>query len=130
MLTIVCVAPGRLERREMPLPEAAPGLVAVDIRAVGICGTDYHIFEGTHPFLAYPRIMGHELSGVVAATDAQGAAAEAAAPENSTGEPGAPEAAEPDAGGGGQAAGEPGSLAEFSGSAASAAAPCASVAAM
>ena len=66
MLTIVCVEPGRLERREMLLPEAVPGLVAVDIRAVGICGTHYHIFEGTHPFLAYPRIMGHELSGVVA----------------------------------------------------------------
>ncbi|MBN9022597.1 MAG: zinc-binding alcohol dehydrogenase family protein [Rhizobiales bacterium] len=66
MRTIVCVEPGRLERREAPLPEDVPGLVAVDIRAVGICGTDFHIFEGTHPFLAYPRVMGHELSGVVA----------------------------------------------------------------
>ncbi|TGT20303.1 dehydrogenase, partial [Mesorhizobium sp. M3A.F.Ca.ET.174.01.1.1] len=28
-------------------------------------GTDYHIFEGKHPFLAYPRIMGHEVSGTV-----------------------------------------------------------------
>ena len=66
MRTIVCVEPGRLERREAPLPADVPGLVAVDIRAVGICGTDFHIFEGTHPFLAYPRVMGHELSGVVA----------------------------------------------------------------
>jgi 2-desacetyl-2-hydroxyethyl bacteriochlorophyllide A dehydrogenase len=31
-------------------------------RRVGICGTDYHIFEGRHPFLQYPRIMGHELA--------------------------------------------------------------------
>jgi 2-desacetyl-2-hydroxyethyl bacteriochlorophyllide A dehydrogenase len=29
---------------------------------VGICGTDYHIFEGKHPFLKYPRVMGHELA--------------------------------------------------------------------
>jgi threonine dehydrogenase-like Zn-dependent dehydrogenase len=29
---------------------------------VGICGTDYHIFEGKHPFLTYPRVMGHELA--------------------------------------------------------------------
>ena len=65
MRSIVCVEPGRLERREVPAPEAAAGLVTVDIRAVGICGTDFHIFEGTHPFLAYPRIMGHELCGVV-----------------------------------------------------------------
>jgi len=41
----------------------------------------------------------------MAAPDAQGAAMESAAPENATGEPGAPEAAEPDAGPGGQAAG-------------------------
>jgi 2-desacetyl-2-hydroxyethyl bacteriochlorophyllide A dehydrogenase len=31
-------------------------------RRVGICGTDYHIFEGKHPFLHYPRVMGHELA--------------------------------------------------------------------
>jgi 2-desacetyl-2-hydroxyethyl bacteriochlorophyllide A dehydrogenase len=66
MRAIVCPEPGRLERIELPLPEPAKGLVAVDVKAVGICGTDFHIFEGTHPFLAYPRVMGHELSGVVA----------------------------------------------------------------
>lgn len=66
MRAIVCPEPGRLERVERPMPEPAPGLVAVDVKAVGICGTDFHILEGTHPFLAYPRVMGHELSGVVA----------------------------------------------------------------
>ena len=66
MRAIVCAEPGRLERVELPTPEPTPGLVAVDVRAVGICGTDFHILEGTHPFLAYPRVMGHELSGVVA----------------------------------------------------------------
>ena len=35
------------------------------IRRIGICGTDFHIFEGLHPFLQYPRIMGHELSAEV-----------------------------------------------------------------
>lgn len=37
----------------------------VRIRRVGICGTDFHIFQGKHPFLEYPRVMGHELSGTV-----------------------------------------------------------------
>jgi 2-desacetyl-2-hydroxyethyl bacteriochlorophyllide A dehydrogenase len=32
---------------------------------VGICGTDYHIYEGSHPYLQYPRVMGHELSAEV-----------------------------------------------------------------
>ena len=34
---------------------------------MGVCGTDLHIFPGKHPFLEYPRVMGHELSGEVAA---------------------------------------------------------------
>jgi 2-desacetyl-2-hydroxyethyl bacteriochlorophyllide A dehydrogenase len=54
------------------MPQTAPeGWVLVDTASVGICGTDYHIFEGKHPFLEYPRVIGHELSGHVAA-DAPG----------------------------------------------------------
>ncbi|AMM87188.1 zinc-binding alcohol dehydrogenase family protein [Martelella sp. AD-3] len=67
MESIVCVEPGRmaLERRPRPL-KAPEGWVLVDIAAIGICGTDYHIFEGKHPFLDYPRVIGHELSGHIA----------------------------------------------------------------
>jgi 2-desacetyl-2-hydroxyethyl bacteriochlorophyllide A dehydrogenase len=39
--------------------------VLVRIRRVGVCGTDFHIFQGKHPFLQYPLVMGHELSGTV-----------------------------------------------------------------
>lgn len=42
------------------------GWVLIDICAVGLCGTDYHIFEGKHPFLAYPRVISHELSSLIA----------------------------------------------------------------
>ncbi|MDP3895423.1 MAG: zinc-binding alcohol dehydrogenase family protein [Mesorhizobium sp.] len=62
MEALVCVEPGvlRLERRPRPL--ADPSHIIVRPRRVGICGTDYHIFEGKHPFLQYPRVMGHELA--------------------------------------------------------------------
>ncbi|MEX2319054.1 MAG: alcohol dehydrogenase catalytic domain-containing protein, partial [Bauldia sp.] len=66
MKSIVCVEPRRLAVEERPMPLASGGLLAVDIRFVGVCGTDIHIFEGTHPFMEYPRLLGHELSGVVA----------------------------------------------------------------
>lgn len=60
----VCVKPGTFELETRPRPEVAPeGHRLVDIAAIGICGTDYHIFEGKHPFLNYPRVIGHELSG-------------------------------------------------------------------
>ncbi|MDB6176291.1 zinc-binding alcohol dehydrogenase family protein [Paracoccus sp. Z330] len=62
-----CVEPGRFELTQRPRPEtAAPGQVLVDIQAVGLCGTDYHILQGKHPYLEYPRVIGHELSGRVA----------------------------------------------------------------
>ena len=52
------------------MPRPAPGEVLVRPLRVGICGTDYHIFEGKHPFLDYPRVMGHELAvEVVDATE-------------------------------------------------------------
>jgi 2-desacetyl-2-hydroxyethyl bacteriochlorophyllide A dehydrogenase len=68
----VCIAPGQFAVVTRDIPQTAPeGWVLVDTASVGICGTDYHIFEGKHPFLEYPRVIGHELSGHVAA-DAPG----------------------------------------------------------
>ena len=66
MLCGTCVEPGQFTLREYDLPTSAPqGWALIDISAVGISGTDYHIFEGKHPFLQYPRVIGHELSGIV-----------------------------------------------------------------
>lgn len=65
MKALVCDEPGRLSLADRPEPQRATGEVLVRIRHVGICGTDFHIFGGKHPFLDYPRVMGHELSGTV-----------------------------------------------------------------
>ena len=59
---LVCLRPGELRVERRPGPRPAEGEVLVRPLRVGICGTDYHIFEGTHPFLEYPRVMGHELA--------------------------------------------------------------------
>ncbi|WP_084074448.1 alcohol dehydrogenase catalytic domain-containing protein [Demequina sp. NBRC 110052] len=39
--------------------------VLVRMVAVGVCGSDVHIYDGTNAAARYPRIMGHELVGVV-----------------------------------------------------------------
>jgi 2-desacetyl-2-hydroxyethyl bacteriochlorophyllide A dehydrogenase len=66
MKAVICHSPGRLEVVDRPEPGPAPsGYATVAVKHIGICGTDYHIFEGKHPFLEYPRVMGHELSGTV-----------------------------------------------------------------
>lgn len=63
MKSIVCDTPGSLRLEQRPVPVPREGEVLLRIRRVGICGTDMHIFRGTQPFLSYPRVMGHELSG-------------------------------------------------------------------
>lgn len=65
MKAVVCLKPFDLAVEERPAPVPAQGEVLVRIRRVGLCGTDYHIYGGRHPFLAYPRVMGHELAGEV-----------------------------------------------------------------
>ncbi|MBV9702734.1 MAG: zinc-binding alcohol dehydrogenase family protein [Methylobacteriaceae bacterium] len=65
MQAVVCRAPGELTIEERPEPERGLAEILVGVRRIGICGTDYHIYEGSHPYLQYPRIMGHELSGEV-----------------------------------------------------------------
>ncbi|RAZ92178.1 dehydrogenase [Mesorhizobium hawassense] len=66
MKAVVCRSPGDLVLEDRANPGAPPpGWARVAVSHVGICGTDYHIFEGKHPFLAYPRIMGHEVAGTV-----------------------------------------------------------------
>lgn len=69
MLTVICNEPGSLTAVEREKPTRKPGEILVRIKRVGVCGTDLHIFTGNQPYLEYPRVMGHEFSGVVEEAD-------------------------------------------------------------
>jgi 2-desacetyl-2-hydroxyethyl bacteriochlorophyllide A dehydrogenase len=69
MKALVCKEPRQLEYKKMPVPTLTKDHAIIKIRRIGICGTDLHAFEGTQPFLSYPRILGHELSGELVAAD-------------------------------------------------------------
>lgn len=66
MKALVCVGPYEARIEERARPARGNGEVLIRMRRVGICGTDYHIFDGSQPFFTYPRLIGHELSGEVA----------------------------------------------------------------
>jgi 2-desacetyl-2-hydroxyethyl bacteriochlorophyllide A dehydrogenase len=65
MNVLVCEQPGRLALARVAVPARGDDEILIRVRRVGICGTDMHIVRGTQPFLSYPRVMGHELAGVV-----------------------------------------------------------------
>ena len=67
MRAIVCVEPGTLKHTEVDKPVAKEGEVLVRIKSIGICGTDIHAYGGKQPYFQYPRVLGHELSGIVEA---------------------------------------------------------------
>jgi 2-desacetyl-2-hydroxyethyl bacteriochlorophyllide A dehydrogenase len=65
MKAIVCQQVDEFKMIEIEAPVAGQGEALVRIRRIGICGTDYHAFKGNQPFFSYPRVLGHELSGVI-----------------------------------------------------------------
>ena len=65
MRQMVMPKPGSVEIREVEVPTVGPGEVKIRVRAIGICGSDIHVFHGTHPYTSYPVVQGHEVSGTV-----------------------------------------------------------------
>ena len=67
MKAAVLHGPRDLRVESAPAPEPGAGEVLVNVTLAGLCGTDYRIWMGKRP-VHYPRIMGHELVGRLAAT--------------------------------------------------------------
>ncbi|MDN4524178.1 zinc-binding alcohol dehydrogenase family protein [Fictibacillus fluitans] len=65
MKGIICEEPNAFKQIEVEKPVPKEGEALLRIRRVGICGTDLHAFSGNQPYFTYPRILGHELSGVI-----------------------------------------------------------------
>jgi len=65
MRQAVMPAPGKIEFNDAQVPAAGEGQVQIEVKRIGICGSDIHVFHGKHPFVSYPLIQGHEFSGVI-----------------------------------------------------------------
>jgi L-iditol 2-dehydrogenase len=65
MKQAVMTSPGKIEFRDVPVPETEAGKVLVKMMRIGICGSDIHVYHGTHPYTSYPVVQGHEVSGMV-----------------------------------------------------------------
>jgi D-arabinose 1-dehydrogenase-like Zn-dependent alcohol dehydrogenase len=52
-----------LVEREMPVPGA--GEIRIKVLACGVCHSDQVTKDGIFPWIAYPRVPGHEVAGIV-----------------------------------------------------------------
>ena len=66
----------KMELRDIPQPSVRPHEVALQVGAVGLCGTDFHIYEGKAnynfdangrriPLREQAQILGHEFCGTI-----------------------------------------------------------------
>src|SRR5678816_3964048 len=63
---ILDAAPGGIRIERIPIPEPRAGEVLVKVHGCGVCHTDLHVMKAEVAFPT-PAVMGHEISGVVAA---------------------------------------------------------------
>jgi len=63
---ILDAAPGGLRIEQIPVPEPRAGEILVKVHGCGVCHTDLHVMKAEVAF-PLPAVMGHEISGIVAA---------------------------------------------------------------
>ena len=74
MRQAILVEPKHIEFKEVTEPKAADltaHQVLVNIKRIGICGSEIHSYHGLHPATFYPVVQGHEYSGVVMAVGSE-----------------------------------------------------------
>ena len=58
-------ANGPFELIERDIPSPAAGQVLIKVQACGVCHSDVFTKVGAFPGIAYPRVPGHEVVGVI-----------------------------------------------------------------
>jgi D-arabinose 1-dehydrogenase-like Zn-dependent alcohol dehydrogenase len=56
---------GPFEIVERDIPQPGAGAVRIKVHACGVCHSDFVTKEGLFPGIAYPRVPGHEVAGVI-----------------------------------------------------------------
>jgi L-iditol 2-dehydrogenase len=71
MLQAVMTSPGKIEFTDVERPHPAADEVILQVKRIGVCGSDIHVFHGLHPYTSYPVVQGHEIGAVIAETGAR-----------------------------------------------------------
>lgn len=65
MRAAVCSGIEEVEIHEIEKPVITETEVLIKTKNVGVCGSDLHLYRGTHPFRHAPAILGHEIAGEI-----------------------------------------------------------------
>ena len=57
--------PGEIYVSEIPDAKWKKGYAVIEVKALGVCGSDVHAYAGKSPNVSYPLVIGHETAGIV-----------------------------------------------------------------
>jgi L-iditol 2-dehydrogenase len=63
MKQAVLSEPQKVIFQDVPKPEPGPGQVLIQVKRIGVCGSDIHAYYGKHPYIRCPIVQGHEFAG-------------------------------------------------------------------
>ena len=66
MQQAIMISPGEIIFSHAEKPVPLTDEVLIQVKRIGVCGSDIHVFHGLHPYTSYPIVQGHEVSGIVA----------------------------------------------------------------
>ncbi len=65
MKSYILESPGKLKLVDNNIQDPGDNEILIKTMACGICGTDFHAYNGKHRAIKYPVVLGHEISGIV-----------------------------------------------------------------
>jgi len=65
MKAVVVHEPGKATLADIPEPSNNSGETLLQIRMIGLCGTDLNTFRGKNPLVTFPRVLGHEVAATI-----------------------------------------------------------------
>ncbi len=68
MQALVLKKPGEAAVEEVPSPVLKAGEVLLQVKRIGLCGSDLNSYRGKNPMVVYPRILGHEVAATIVET--------------------------------------------------------------
>ena len=66
MLQVKMTEAFKMSFLDTPVPEVGDDEVLIQMKRVGVCGSDIQIYHGKHKYMQFPVVQGHEGAGVVA----------------------------------------------------------------
>src|ERR1700735_4359094 len=65
MQALVLKGPGEVAIEDVPRVVCLKGEVLLQVRRVGLCGSDLNSYRGKNPMVSFPRVVGHEVAATV-----------------------------------------------------------------